>query len=383
MQENQEEYKGAVQAKTQMDGCDESVAVRKMMNMKLSSSDDFYEKLTRFHHSSGLTLIFDFRKTKVDLYRFYKDVTKRGGYHEVTKGGKWDEVASSLNAEGGVIISPNQTQMLYANFFHQFEQTYYYRTNFEVKPFKTALTGLSSVTDKSSGSPAKKAKKQRLNEHNADDLVEKRVSAPSSFQFPTVVKSMEKNRSLQVPLEEASLLLQTPAKAKETQKSSDREMKQHKNAPMGVRTSYMIFHRMECERLKIIHGKGSPGQIRNMANDAWKRLSEHDRQPYIEASKRDKERYSREMAEFKIAYKQIAATQSVSANTESTTAVHFPKPPPQTDSQHHPNLSDDAYHVNFPHDASDNVVIIDEKFDVDIVQKAESNDPTIQLNMHG
>lgn len=89
------------------------------------------------------------------------------------------------------------------------------------------------------------------------------------------------------------------------------------------------------------------------------------------------------MAEFKIAYKQIAATQSVSANTESTTAVHFPKPPPQTDSQHHPNLSDDAYHVNFPHDASDNVVIIDEKFDVDIVQKAESNDPTIQLNRHG
>lgn len=92
---------------------------------------------------------------------------------------------------------------------------------------------------------------------------------------------MEKNRSLQVPLEEASLLLQTPAKAKETQKSSDREMKQHKNAPMGVRTSYMIFHRMECERLKIIHGKGSPGQIRNMANDAWKRLSEHDRQVYF------------------------------------------------------------------------------------------------------
>lgn len=69
MQENQEEYKGAVQAKTQMDGCDESVAVRKMMNMKLSSSDDFYEKLTRFHHSSGLTLMWVHHKIYVFFLR--------------------------------------------------------------------------------------------------------------------------------------------------------------------------------------------------------------------------------------------------------------------------------------------------------------------------
>lgn len=92
---------------------------------------------------------------------------------------------------------------------------------------------------------------------------------------------MEKNPSLQVPPEETNLVLKTPKKAKETKKSSIKELKQHTNAPMGLRTAYMIFLRMETERLKMIHGKGSPGQIKNMANDAWKRLSEHDRQVYF------------------------------------------------------------------------------------------------------
>lgn len=84
-----------------------------------------------------------------------------------------------------------------------------------------------------------------------------------------------------MPPEETNLFLKTPSEAKETKKSFMKELKQHPNAPLGLRTAYMIFLRMECERLKMIFGKGSPGQIKNMANDAWKRLSEHDRQVYF------------------------------------------------------------------------------------------------------
>lgn len=78
MQENKEEDKGTMQTDNQMDGCDDaknvacdvpapvddSVAgavtekvVDKIMNVKLSSQDDFYEKLTRFYDSSGLPLM--------------------------------------------------------------------------------------------------------------------------------------------------------------------------------------------------------------------------------------------------------------------------------------------------------------------------------------
>lgn len=63
---------------------------------------------------------------------------------KVTKDGRWDEVASSLNADGSVLVPPNQIQTLYANLFFQFEQTYYYRSPSKVKEsqlLKAALTG--------------------------------------------------------------------------------------------------------------------------------------------------------------------------------------------------------------------------------------------------
>ncbi|KAK1374051.1 putative high mobility group B protein 11 [Heracleum sosnowskyi] len=351
-------------------------------NLKPSSpEDDFYDKLTRFYETSGLSLIFDFRETKVDLYRFYKDVIDRGGYCQVTKDGRWDEVASSLNAESSVVVPPNQIQMLYANLLYQFEQTYYYRSPSKVKEaqlLKAALTGQSLSTGKKSGGPTKKRKP---NESNDCGRAAKRVSVQSPVQLPTEGKSMERNL-LQVPSEETGVVLKTPTKGKETKKSYMKEMKKHSNAPVGFRTGYMIFLKMECERLKMLHGEDSAGQYRDMANEAWRNLSDSGRKPYIEASRRDKERYSREMAEFKIVYDQIVDTQNVPTTTISDAVIDFAKPSLQTDGDYHVTLPDDAYHVTLPPDVGDNVVT-NEELTAEVMQKSASTDPEFQLNWDG
>lgn len=75
------------------------------------------------------------------------------------------------------------------------------------------------------------------------------------------------------------VVLKTPTKGKETKKSYLKEMKKHSNAPMGFRTGYMIFLKMECERLKTLHGEDSAGQYR--ANEAWRNLSDSGRQVYF------------------------------------------------------------------------------------------------------
>lgn len=57
-----------------------------------SSPDDletFYVKLTDLLDSSGFTLILNVRETRLDLYQFYLEVTKRGGYHQIGKEKKW------------------------------------------------------------------------------------------------------------------------------------------------------------------------------------------------------------------------------------------------------------------------------------------------------
>lgn len=105
-------------------------------------------------------------------------------------------------------------------------------------------------------------------------------------------------------------------------------------------------------------------------------------QPYIEASRRDKERYTREMAEFKIVYDQIVDTQNVSTNTNSDAVIDFAKPSLQTDGDYHVTLPDDAYHVTLPPDVGENVVT-NEELAGEIMQKSASTDPEFQLNWDG
>ncbi|KAL8115038.1 hypothetical protein AgCh_021750 [Apium graveolens] len=375
-----------------------------------SPEDDFYDKLTRFYETSGLSLI-----VMPDVASEFDPSCHNQALDAlaVTKDGRWDEVASSLNAESSVLVPPTQIQMLYTNLFYQFEQTYYYRSPSKVKEaqlLKAALIGQSVSTGKK---PGGSTKKRKHNESNDCGLVDKRVSVHSPVQLPTgmeyvtlgkrlqpcytlivvyvvvfqtcersEVKSMERNPLLQVLSEETGLVLKTPTKGKETKKSYLKEMKKHSDAPMGLRTGYMIFLKMECERLKILHGEDSAGQYRDMANEAWRNLSDSAREPYIEASRRDKERYTREMAEFKIVYDQIIENQNLSTTTNSDAVVDFAKPSLPTDGDYHVTLPDDAYHVTLPPDAGDNVVT-NEELAAEIMQKSTSTDPEFQLNWDG
>ncbi|KAF8401304.1 hypothetical protein HHK36_012237 [Tetracentron sinense] len=94
----------------------------------LDNSQVFYQKLSQFHESSGLSLVVNVRETVLDLHLFYKEVTTRGGFQQVTKDGRWDEVESALNLKRSVPNFYLRLQELYANLLYQFEQIYFYRT---------------------------------------------------------------------------------------------------------------------------------------------------------------------------------------------------------------------------------------------------------------
>lgn len=60
-----------------------------------------------------------------------------------------------------------------------------------------------------------------------------------------------------------------------------------------------MYVKLECERQKKVLGESyGSKKVRDMAINAWKTLSENEKEPYIEASKLDKERYIREMAAY-------------------------------------------------------------------------------------
>lgn len=112
-------------------------------------------------------------------------------------------------------------------------------------------------------------------------------------------------------------------------------------------------------------------------------------QPYVEASKKDKERFIREMAAYENIYKQNTEMQNVDTSTNSTTIIDFAMPNSQTDGDYHVATdgddhvaTDGDYHVALPADADDNFARDESMVELaaGIMQNPRPNDPLFQVN---
>ncbi|XP_039690128.1 putative high mobility group B protein 11 isoform X2 [Medicago truncatula] len=207
--------------------------------------ETFYIKLTRLLDFVGKR--FNVRETSLDLYLFYLEVTRRGGYHQVGQEKKWSEVVSALKLEGNNATLCAQVENLYGYLLYEFEKLYFYRS-----PATGTTTG-----------PGKR----------------KRNSCPSLSQltddedYPMAAK-ISKDYSSQI-----TVFQQAP--------SSNKEKKKQKGAPRN-QSGYQIFLKKECARLKADHR--DIGVRKQMAIDAWKKMSDIDKKPYVEESKKIKEK---------------------------------------------------------------------------------------------
>ncbi|XP_012569925.1 putative high mobility group B protein 11 [Cicer arietinum] len=197
-------------------------------------SESFYAKLTDLLDSSGLTLIFNVRETSLDLYLFYLEVTRRGGFHQVGQQKKWGEVVCALKLEGSNTKLCAQVEKLYAHLLYKFEKLYFYRC------------------------PATSSTK--VKRKHEDDLMVEKMSNDYSSQM-TGVSSQE-----------PQVLLQSPSNNKEMKKRGQ--------------SGYQIFLKQECARLKAYSQEIDGTKILRMAVDAWKKLSDIEKQPYLEESKK-------------------------------------------------------------------------------------------------
>ncbi|KAL5565904.1 hypothetical protein UlMin_029068 [Ulmus minor] len=247
----------------------------------LENSECFYIKLSELFEASGLNLILNVRETLLNLHVLYKEVVERGGYYQVTKDRRWEEVAIALKLEGVNVNYSNQVQKVYASFLFQFEQIYSYRAP-EKAAAHQAFAGQCYPVNFSA--VKRKSSKSLIQELSEDEDV------------PMGKKVFKDNSSLQLTgwAAEQKISPQTPSKAEVKKKKGPSN-----GAQLRARTGYQIFLKEECDRQKRIHGVKFKGSFRRMADDAWRNLTEAERQPYLEESKRARESISREMAAHK------------------------------------------------------------------------------------
>ncbi|KAG4997418.1 hypothetical protein JHK82_028191 [Glycine max] len=188
--------------------------------------ESFYLKLAELLESSGLSLIFNVRETLLDLYLFYLEVTRRGGYHPVGREKKWGEVVFALKLEGNSMKLCAQVEKLYAHILYQFEK------------LSTVFKG---------------------------PLQKKRNSTASLPYIMDIKDGM---------------------KVTEISKDYSCHMT---SSPPGRKTAYQIFLKHECARLKTCSQALDGQKILRLAIDTWRNMSEIEKQPYVEESKKKKE----------------------------------------------------------------------------------------------
>ncbi|KAL5068820.1 hypothetical protein RYX36_019707 [Vicia faba] len=218
--------------------------------------ETFYVKLTDLLDSSGFTLILNVRETCIDLYQFYLEVTKRGGYHQVGKEKKWGEIVSDLKLEGNNAKLCLKLEKLYANLLYKFEKFYFYR-----------LPASQTPTPTTKGS----AKRKQSSTTNLSQFVD-----DEDYQTAAMISNDYPIKMTAIP----EVQLQTPSK--------DKEKKKKRGVPIG-RSGYQIFLMQECARLKASRHDIDGKTVMRMAVDGWNNLSDIDKQPYLEESKKIKE----------------------------------------------------------------------------------------------
>ncbi|CAF1443743.1 unnamed protein product [Adineta steineri] len=99
-------------------------------------------------------------------------------------------------------------------------------------------------------------------------------------------------------------------------------------APKRPLSAFFHYCKEERPKLKALNASLSVGEIAKELGDRWNHTAPEGKLTYEESAQRDKERYEKEMTEFKLANKKAAKSNSASQ-------VLPPPPPPPQQQQHH------------------------------------------------
>ncbi|KAI3900371.1 hypothetical protein MKW92_003011, partial [Papaver armeniacum] len=232
----------------------------------------------------------------------------------VTKYGRWTEVASVLNFTSKVGSPSVQLQDLYESLLYHFELNYCTGIQRKLNEPSGPLFFPSNLVEKSTTDglscfnelPAGKKKPQAYPPEfprDMDDpeklhgLLDQCIDS-SAKQFANAPSSLicfSGSDSNPVGLQNRGDPDGVPPYGSNLSQDAQ---KKDRNAPKKPRTAYQIFIGAECGRLKKIPAQSLGLNYRQRAIEAWNRLNDRGRMPYIEVSNKERERFRQEMAAY-------------------------------------------------------------------------------------
>lgn len=300
----------------------------------VADRDLFYDTLNKFHAALGTRLMIPTIGGKeLDLHLLYVEVSTRGGLEQVIKERKWKEVTVVFNFPPTTTSASYVLRKYYITLLHHYEQVYFFGVQGQLVPPPATLPvpspGHPPSTDNGFGNhaveeaePVVKRRRRRVIDparlYGVDlgASVGHSVSGVIDGKFEhgylvTVTVGTEKLRGVLYHMPSGSLTPQFAAvpgmasgigfdgiRKRRRRRRKDEMPKKDPNAPKPNRSGYNFFFQEQHMRLKALH-PDKDKEISRMIGELWNKQTEEERAVYQERGVKDKERYKREIEEYR------------------------------------------------------------------------------------
>ncbi|KAL3685760.1 hypothetical protein R1sor_003782 [Riccia sorocarpa] len=302
----------------------------------LSDEKLFYDTFYKLHEAlKSRVNIPKMGGKDLNVHLLYKEVTSRGGLQQVIRDRKWKEITGAFEFPRTTTSASYVLRKYYINLLHHYEQVYKFGATGPLIPPPVALTGSSPSVTPGGTTPlgvhdgvrrrTRKRKMQMPPMPQVDPSEAVGTMCRGTLDgklengyLVTVVVGGEKVKGIlyhippgpKVPTQFTNLpgLLASVSQdaAKTSVETSSRRKRRRKdempkkdpNAPRPNRTGYNFFFAEQRQRLKALH-PDKDRDISRMIGEAWNSLSEEQKTPYQERGVKDKERFKKEMRDYR------------------------------------------------------------------------------------
>lgn len=300
----------------------------------VADRDLFYDTLNKFHAALGTRLMIPTIGGKeLDLHVFYIEVSARGGFEQVVKDRKWKEITVAFDFPPTTTSASYVLRKYYVMLLHHYEQVYYFGSKGQLVPPAVPFAGSSpgptlgvnGVAKTGLQEGEKKRKKGALDltrvhgvdlgaslGHTVSGLIDGKFEhgylvsvTVGSDLLRGVLYHMPAGSLPQqfasVPSMVNGVGLETAAhdiRRRRRRRRKDEMPKKDPNAPKPNRSGYNFFFQEHHVRLRALHPE-KDREISRLIGESWNKLTEEERAVYQEQGIKDKERYKKEMEDYR------------------------------------------------------------------------------------
>ncbi|XP_010266930.1 PREDICTED: high mobility group B protein 9-like isoform X2 [Nelumbo nucifera] len=311
----------------------------------LSSHEDvvknptvFWDTLRRFHSNLGTKfMVPTIGGKELDLHLLYVEVTKRGGFQKVVREKKWRDVSAAFNFSPTTTSASFVLRKHYSSLLHYYEQVYFFKLQGPLlAPPSVALPAKSSPSSSRSVLPdfmesgsesiRPQQQQQQMSRRTIASSHHLHVGEPSHCSVVGVIDGKFDYGYL-VTVKMGSDILHgvlyhppssspssiQPMNAIVPCGSPPRRRKRRRRGgdpshPKPNRSGYNFFFAEKHSMLKALYPT-KEREFTKMIGESWSKLSEEERMVYQNIGLKDKERYRRELKEYKERLKQLQPTE--------------------------------------------------------------------------